>query len=141
MGGAAACRLPVTVPAVASSGGGCGPSEREERSDLQSDRSSAQRRWGGAGRTDNIPPLLAPLRPWLWLLLTGPVRLSCPCEKAETAMIRAQSIIVPSKILKDITFGQIANLFSNLNSLNVYQLNVLLSKLKVVVIYLILSIK
>ena len=91
MGGAAACRLPVAASAVASSGGGCGPSEREDRSDLQSDRSSAQRRWGRAGRTNNIPPLLAPLRPWLSLLPTGTVRLSCPCEKAETAIIRAQS--------------------------------------------------
>ena len=91
MGGAAACRLPVAVPAVASSGGGCGPSEREDRSDLQSDRSSAGRGWGGAGRTDNIPPLLALLRPWLSLLLTRSARLSCPRGKQRTAIIRAQS--------------------------------------------------
>ena len=91
MGGAAACRLPVAASAVASSRGALVPSDRKDRSDLQSDRSSAQRRWGGAGRTDKIPPLLAPLRPWLWLLPTGSVRLSCPCEKALTAIIRAQS--------------------------------------------------
>ena len=91
MGGAVACRLPVTVPAVASSGGGCGPSEREDRSDLQSDRSSAGRGWGGAGRTDKLTPLLAPLRPWLSLLLTRSARLSCPRGKQRTAIIRAQS--------------------------------------------------
>ena len=90
MGGAAACRLPVFASAVASSGGCRAPSEREDRSDLQSDRSSAGRGRGGAERTDKLPPLLAPLRPWLSLLPTGSVRLSCPCEKAETAIIRAQ---------------------------------------------------
>ena len=91
MGGAAACRLPVAASAVASSGGEPVPWGTKDRSDLQSDRSSAQRRWGRAGRTNNIPPLLAPLRPWLSLLPTGSVRLSCPCEKALTAIIRAQS--------------------------------------------------
>ena len=90
MGGAAACRLPVFASAVASSGGCRAPLEREDRSDLQSDRSSAGRGQGGAERTDKLPPLLAPLRPWLSLLPTGTVRLSCPCEKAETAIIRAQ---------------------------------------------------
>ena len=83
--------FPVAASAVASSGGGPAPLEREDRSDLQSDRSSAGRRWGGAGRTDRIPPLLAPLRPWLSLLLTRSARLSCPREKQRTAIIRAQS--------------------------------------------------
>ena len=94
MGGAAACRLPVAASAVASSGGGQVPSEtlRQDQSDLQSDRSSAGRGWGGAGRTDKLPPLLvAPLRPWLSLLLTRSARLSCPRENCRTAIIRAQS--------------------------------------------------
>ena len=90
MGGAAACRLPVATSAVASCSVGQLPWETKDRSDLQSDRSSAGRGRGGAGRTDKIPPLLAPLRPWLSVLPTGPVRVSYPCEKAETAIIRAQ---------------------------------------------------
>ena len=90
MGDAAACRLLVARPAVASSGGCLAPSERKDRSDLQSDRSSAGQGRGGAERTDELLPLLAPLRPWLSLLPTGTVRLSCPCEKAETDIIRAQ---------------------------------------------------
>ena len=90
MGGAAACRLPVAASAVASSGGEPVPWGTKDRSDLQSDQSSAQRRWGRAGRPNNIPPLLAPLRPWLSLLLTRSARLSCPRENARTAIIRAQ---------------------------------------------------
>ena len=62
--------------------------------DLTCSQIDRQRAVGGAGRSAPInsrrSSVLAPLRPWLWLLLTGPVRLSCPCEKAETAIIRAQ---------------------------------------------------
>ena len=91
MGDTAAGDLPASATAVVSCGVCLWPCERQDRSDLQSDRSSAGRGWGGAGRTGKLPPLLAPLRPWLSLLLTRSARLSCPRENCRTAIIRAQS--------------------------------------------------